>query len=526
MKNIIYKTKLMVLAALMLLATSCENDFDELNTNTTSLPDIDPALLLNGAILNTSYTTGASGGSGLIFDMGVVQQIVSPTTGLTTGANINKENRGASGTLWANYYANVIRNTKQVLYMLDADATNSRPNLRQMTRIHQAYAFMVLTDEYGDIPYSKTGAGYQTQTQEYFFPVYDKQEDIYTDIIKELREAAAALNGSNRVETLDALYAGNVDKWKKYAYSLMLRAGMRLSKVNPTLAQSVVADAFAGGVILANADNAVLRHDANNRNPFGTTLNTTESANYYLGAPFVDYLKSHDDPRLSSIAVRYVGATSGGEQNNKKGATSAANMQIGMPVGTLTNSTIPADPGKYFGYSQADRVRVASLVAPIYLVTAAQSQLLLAEARFRNWITTGDVDDYYDAGVRLHMQQMDSYSVSPVAPGSAKIEEAAIDAYLLAHPYDAGDALNQINTQYWVASFMNAPEAFANFRRSGFPVLTPNPATGQEITAPGFIRRLQYPNSEVSVNTANLQAAATRMGGEKMDTRVWWDIVE
>ena len=70
---------------------------------------------------------------------------------------------------------------------------------------------------------------------------------------------------------------------------------------------------------------------------------------------------------------------------------------------------------------------------------------------------------------------------------------------------------------------MNAPEAFANFRRSGYPALTPNPVAGQDIAAPGFIRRLQYPNSEVSVNTTNLQVAVGRMGGEKMDTRVWWD---
>jgi len=79
-----------------------------------------------------------------------------------------------------------------------------------------------------------------------------------------------------------------------------------------------------------------------------------------------------------------------------------------------------------------------------------------------------------------------------------------------------------INTQYWVASFLNAPEAFANFRRSDYPVLTANPAAGQDIST-SFIRRLQYPTSEVSINTVHLQEAAGRMGGEKLDTRVWWD---
>jgi len=519
MKNIIYNTKLMVLAALLLLATSCEKDFDEINTNTTSLPDIDPVLLLNGAILNSSYTSGGSGGSGLIFDMAVVQQIIPVTTGVTTGANINKENRAAAGTLWANYYANVIRNTKQVLYMLDADGTNSRPNLRHMTRIFQAYAFMVLTDEYGDIPYSQAGKGYQEQVQESFFPVYDKQEDIYTDIIKELTEAAAALDASAKLETLDALHGGSVDKWKKTAYSLLLRAGMRLSRVNPTKAASTVATAFTGGVIMANADNATVKHDANNTNGFGNTLNATEAANYYLAEPFVNFLKNDNDPRLSAIAIRYEGAGSGGDQTNKKGATTAAAKQIGMPIGTVTTSTIPADPGKYFGYSQADRNRIASTIAPVFLVTAAQSQLLLAEAAVRNWIT-GDPATFYNAGVRLHMEQLASFNAgAAVAPGD-------ITNYFNTHTYaPANDdaALEMINTQYWVASFFNAPEAFANFRRSGYPLLTPNPVTGQEITAPGFIRRLQYPTTEVSVNTTHLQEAASRMGGEKMDTRVSWD---
>jgi hypothetical protein len=69
---------------------------------------------------------------------------------------------------------------------------------------------------------------------------------------------------------------------------------------------------------------------------------------------------------------------------------------------------------------------------------------------------------------------------------------------------------------------MNTPETFANFRRSGYPDLAPNPASGQDISS-GFIRRLQYPTSEVSVNASNLQRASERMGGEKMDTPVWWD---
>ncbi|MCB0847000.1 MAG: SusD/RagB family nutrient-binding outer membrane lipoprotein, partial [Bacteroidetes bacterium] len=114
------------------------------------------------------------------------------------------------------------------------------------------------------------------------------------------------------------------------------------------------------------------------------------------------------------------------------------------------------------------------------------------------------------------MEQMADYD-----PGSA-IENADIEAYLAANPYDPSKAMEQINSQYWVASFLNGPEAFANFRRSGFPALTPNPFPSQDISG-DFIRRLTYPSSEIAVNTENVNAAIARMGADNLDTRVWWD---
>src|SRR5437016_2403464 len=118
------------------------------------------------------------------------------------------------------------------------------------------------------------------------------------------------------------------------------------------------------------------------------------------------------------------------------------------------------------------------------------------------------------------MDQMGTYD-----PGSA-VAAAARDAYVAAHPLVAGRELEQINTQYWIASFLNGPEAFANFRRTGFPVLTPNPygqPTNPDVPNGTFIRRIGYPTSEQSVNSANYNAAVTRQGPDKLSTRIWWD---
>ena len=494
---------------LIFLFASCEKDLDKLNTNRTSPTVIDPVFQLNTAMVNNSFP-----GATLVYDIGIVQQIVTPNSGVLAGANFNQDNRDITQQMWQAYYRNVIRNTKDIINR--TKALPDRSNLMNMTRIFQAYTFMILTDNYGDIPYKQGGGGY---TDTVFFPAYDSQQDIYTDIIKELTEASAALSATGRIETGEVMYSGNIDKWKKFGYSLLLRAGMRLSKVDPAKAEQTVKAAFAGGVILNNADNAVMRHDANYAQPIGNTLNSTEAANYYLTEPFVNYLKSTNDPRLSAIAIRYKGAKSGPEQTVDKGTTVAAE-QTGMPIGYDNAGIIAVAAARgmssFYEFSQVDRRRMVKLASPVFFVTAAQTQLLLAEARHRNWITTGTVQGYYEAGVRAHMEQMATYdAASAVAP-------ADIQAYLTANPFNAATALQQINTQYWIASFLNGPEAFANFRRSGFPALTPNPYPGKTI-AGTFIRRLTYPNSEISVNTQNVNAAITRMGPDNMDTKVWWD---
>ena len=503
--------KKMPFVAMLLLAglVSCDKGFDDLNINSTAATAINPVFTLNNATVNSSFVT-----STVLYEMGIVQQMVSPNSGVLTGANFNQDNRDNTVQHWQRYYRTVIRHSQDVINQTKALPT--RGNLSNMARILKANAFMVLTDSYGDVPYSEAAKGYTDLT---FLPKYDTQQAIYTDIIKELTEATTALDASKTIETADVLYGGNVALWKKFGNSLLLRAGMRLTKVDAALAQQTVTKALAAGVMEANTDNAFIKHDANYVNGIGNMLNSTEAANIYLAAPFANYLKSTKDPRLKSIAVRYVGAKSGPEQTAAKASTDTA-VQIGMPFG-YDNSSISAEVTKnglasFYDFSQVDRTRMTKNTAPLFMVTAAQSQLLLAEAAQRGWVTASTAAVYFAKGIRLHMEQLAAYDANSAVPA------ASIDAYLLANPLVATTALEQINTQYWVASFLNGPEAFANFRRSGFPVLTPNPFPGKSIKGT-FIRRLTYPNSEISVNKTNVDAAIGRQGADDLDTKVWWD---
>ena len=485
---------------------ACDAGFDELNVNKTAAIAINPVFALNNAVINTTPPSPT-----VQYEMGIVQQMVSPNSGVLTGANFNQDNRDNTQATWQRYYRSVIRNTYDVIA---TTKDPSRTNLVNMAKILQSYAFLVLTDTYGDIPYTEAGKGY---TDQKVYPKYDKQQAVYAGIIKDISDAVAALDASKTRETADVLFGGDVAKWKKFGNSLLLRIGMRLSKVDATQAQSLVSKALAGGVITTNADNVLILHDANYLNSIGQLLNATEANNFYLAAPFVDYLKKTNDPRLRSIAVRYVGATSGTQQTPARAVIDPA-VQIGMPFG-FDNSSI-SGPVKtlglasFYDFSQADRTRMNKTTARAYLVTASQTNLLLAEAVTRGWVT-GNAKDYFEAGVKTHMAQVSEMDANSV------VSSAAVDAYLAANPFNSTTALEQINTQYWISCFLNGPEAFANFRRTGFPKLAPNPFSGKAIKG-DFINRLTYPNSEISVNSVNVKAAIANQGADDLDTKVWW----
>jgi hypothetical protein len=193
-----------------------------------------------------------------------------------------------------------------------------------------------------------------------------------------------------------------------------------------------------------------------------------------------------------------------------------------MPFGYNENtlSTAPGFPGRIgaaFAYSQLNRTTVAKNEATEFYITYAQTQLLLAEAVERGYIT-GTASTYYNAGVKAAMDQLKQFDASAIVPVTDQ------DAYLAAHPYDPSRAMEQINTQYWIASFLNGAEAWANLRRSGYPALTPNPyPQADPAVKNALIRRLQYPVREKSVNVANYNAAVTHQGADNMATRVFWD---
>ncbi len=492
------------------LFISCDKGFDELNTNPVRLTAIDPTFQLNFSIIQS-----APGYVNLTYETTIVRQMITPFTGVGTGANLNQDNRSQTQANWQTGYRNVLKN---IIDGVEAVKDNpEKTNLYNILRIWKAHEFMRLTDTYGDIPYFDASKAFLEGNP---FPVYDTQESIYGDILKELDEAASGLNPSLDAVSQEVMYDGDILKWKKLGYSLLLRAAMRLVKVDPATAQQYAAKAVTGGLMESNDDNAVVRHNADYRNNVGTNLNGGQAPFYYLDQEFVDFLKNNNDPRLEAIAVRYIGARSEGDQTEAN-ADRSFDAQIGMPQGYDNSSIGPAVDAagveSLYDFSQLDRSRLGNPEAPNFLVTYSQTQLLLAEAIVRQW-ANGDANQAFANGIRANMEQFSAW------PGDTDIDPTDIDAYVDAHPLEAGKEIEQINTQYWVSSFLNGQETWANFRRSGFPVVAPNPYPGSDLKTEDFIRRLTYPDSELTVNRSNLDQAISRQGPDLLDTRIWWDV--
>lgn len=500
------------------LFAGCDKDFVEINTNPYAINSVDPALLFAGAQRTHVGNWTA--------EHTIVQQFVTPyNTGANQGFSFNVDIDGMSTPKWGEYNSN-IKNLIQALANLGP--TTTRVNLKSMIRIWKAQVFMGMVDAYGDVPYSEAG---KAVSDALFYPKYDDDATIYADLYKELKEAIAALSASADFVPEDLFYGtkaqpstrtanatDQVAKWKKLGNSLLLRLGMRYSKLDPAKAQTIVAEAFAGGVMASNADNAHVKYDGTLYTQADNAVLRNFSHFNYAAEPFVNQLKSTIDPRGKFILANF--PDPGNVAATPNPDTVLAN-QYGVPIGVENNAVPRGNRGSGLNYSQVNVWTVAAPNAPEFWVTYAQTSLLLAEAAKRGWVAGGDAQakTYYENGI---IADMDAYTLYP---GTTPISAPDKTAYL-AHPlvaYNATDAIKLINTQYWIVSIRNGTEAFANFRRTGFPALTPNPVRGALGTTEDFVRRLSYPDVEASANTANYNAAKAAIGDDKLSTRVFWD---
>ena len=409
---------------------------------------------------------------------------------------------------WFNaYYTGPLQDLQQALRQTIAA---NYPNETGPILVLRAFNFSTLTGFWGDIPFSQAGQG----DKGIITPVYDKQQVIYDSLLKNLADANTMMGPSAAglsFGTQDPVYAGDMTKWKKFANSLRARLGMNLSRVDANRAKAEVAAAFAAGGFQDNSDNAQISWpgDGTNDNPWWDTEKDGQGTrdDTRMSETFIDTLKSLNDPRLQVFArpVQDPSCIAAGATVPQCTPVAVGGYR-GQP-----NGLEAGDAGLWGPKASRLGLQVIAADQPSYFMTYAEYSFILAEAAERGWIS-GSAATYYNNGITASMQQWG-------------VSAASITAYL-AQPsivYTPGAAgLAQIGVQKWIALFTQGFEAWSEWRRTGFPNLTPVPTAR---TADKQIpRRIIYPQTEQSFNNANLQAAIAAQGGsDALNKHLWID---
>jgi hypothetical protein len=408
-------------------------------------------------------------------------------------------------------------------------------NKRAACEILRILAFHRQTDLMGDMPYSEAMKGLDGLS-----PKYDTQKSIYTAMLTELETALKSMDATkpNVFNNADLYFKGDVAKWKKFGYTLMLRLGMRLSDVDPATARIWVEKAVVGGVMMLVTDIAYLKF-ANGSGQMNPRTNNMLIGDYLMpggdnteggkwAAKFIDHLKNTTDPRLPVLSVVWV--PTGGSYT----ANNTPSIQRGMVNGSI--NTKPAD---FDSYSEPSLLYL-DRGSPIITMGAAEAYLIIAESAARGWSVGTTAKAAYDNGVRAAMAQWVLWPT--VAPHSGVITSGQVDAYLLANPYPAAGTFAQqleaISTQKWVSLLGDDYEVYSNWRRTKYPVFNYANWTnnaGQKVPYPGNVtggnmfRRFSLPNNERLLNPTNYFEAIKRQNfsedqGDLLKGRMWWDV--
>ncbi len=526
------------LIGLFIIQVSCTKDFTELNTDPTRAnpESFNADLFLTNA--QNSYKETIGGYSGpVLFQTGWVQLLASTTTGgAIYYSNMDKYVQSAntlsytSGS-WNNGFRSAAL-SNEIIKIYGADP--NRVNSVAAARIMKVMALAYVTDIYGDIPYSEAFQGADGVNT----PKYDKQQDVMKAMLAELETASKSFDASKLPLTVDLIYNKDIAKWKKLANSMMLRMAMRLIKREPATAKAWAEKAYAGGVFTSVADDAFIKSDIANgyTNPNNRAYDIP--ADLYetrWSKTLIDFLKATNDPRVSSIAEIPVAGFAG--NNSLAAGDNTYDKQIGMPNGWDMNggatdiSKAPGYPGPNGG--AGDGTPIGNYSRPrghyrdrngaLFFITYAETELLLAEAAVRGWSVGANAATHYANGLKAGMMSLATLGAN------AAIPEATIDAYVAANPLDVSSSnasLKAINEQYWATTgtLMNGSEAWSNWRRSGYPVLTPVVAAGN-FSGGQIPRRQIYPNSEATFNGASYQASLSGLtpATDIWSSRVWWD---
>lgn len=478
MKKILYIVWLIAI----LFNAGCTKDFDKLTQNPNAIKNATAETLLAQSLYSALYTKIQTA-------RGIGNELMGYTVNKGGRALTQRfEIKNTDGNnLWQRHYR-YLHNLEDMYQLAVAE---KNVNYQAIAITLKALLFSELTDTFRDIPYFEALKGDSLQ----FLPKYDRQEDIYADILKNLDDAALMFSNSKAISTRnDILYgtkgtnALQVTAWRKFCNSLRLRLYLRVSNsalFNSPSKINEIASNPGTYPIFTNAEDAAYIPFTGTEplyNPYYNTTSGSFSSNYAPSTTIMQMMQAVSDARILSYYTRnvseYVGVISG--------------YPMGMAMEMYPEGT------SYLNYTLHDSPRLGMIMS------YDEVQFILAEAALKGWIS-GSAETYYLQGVRSNFTFWG---------------QTASAAYLALPQVKFDGTLKQIMEQKYISNFFRGLEAWFDYRRTGYPELLLHPQIGNNGKVPS---RLIYPSVTQLYNPTNYKAAVERMGGDNINVKSFWE---
>ncbi|MCJ8209926.1 SusD/RagB family nutrient-binding outer membrane lipoprotein [Mucilaginibacter sp. RS28] len=513
-------TRYRVIGAVMLLAMvlqACTKDFQNINTDPVNTPNALPQQLLAPALVATLSANMSRNRS---FDNELMQVTVSQTD--DEGAIFRYEYRNTvSDGLWNAWYLQ-LTNFKDI-YKKASDPLTQNKSYQGISLICQAWIYSLLTDTYGDVPYSESNLGRDSAIYE---PKFDKQKDIYLGIFQQL-EAANTLLSANTAITpnSDPVFNGNVSRWRKFGNSLYLRLLIKLadkaevaSDVQSKIKQMVDTSPSTYPVMASNDDAAILKWTGGVYTSPYQTIREQDWRQPAIGSFFIGHLVDWNDPRIN--ITQY--GTSG---FNRWGIAQGPGGFAGVPSGYSPGGG--STKQSYF-YSNTSAVSLQTDPMTGILMNYAELQFILAEASAKGYIATGTAQNYWENGILAGLKywlptwpnQTSTGTISSPTTSTPEFRKYLSDADLFWNDADPlEDKMEKIHLQKYYALFLVDLQQWFEYRRTGHPVLPKGSGLRNGGVMPA---RMVYPVYVQSANPTNYKLAVAAQGPDAISTQVWW----
>lgn len=506
------------LAGLSLLA-SCTSDFEKINTNPNNPDHIEQTELLLPAILNTAARD--------YFDNTYSRGLIVCDYHEDTFTSMFASAFDPTDT--ERYYFDCLRDVQN---LIDLAKTKEEAHILGIGYILKSWMFQVMTDLYGDFPYTEALKGKEADIS---YPVYDTQEDIYYHVLSSLEEANELLSkNTSEMISKDQLYSGDVLKWRKLANSLRLRMLMRVSNKNDLKInvseelRKMVGNPSLYPLLESNEDNAVYTflNEEGNQTPSYTSSPAKFNDGNFMTTTLEASLKKLNDNRIHIFAS----PTRSGAAENKRQFNGVPNCltqgdEQSFNGGNVNNSTMSI----LFLNRNIDPTLASPTAAQTIILTYAEVQLYLAEARERGLIQEGEAASYYRKGIQASFD----YWVSRIPanftyPRSEDVLPSAdyFTQESVRYEGSSNEKLEKIYLQKWLALYFCGFEGWSEWRRTGSPKeISVIPPQGYQSNSSiqEWPRRIPYPMFEQTYNNKNYQIAVSRQGADNLTTRVWWN---